>query len=368
MDTLNTIRLVLLTSLSLILFSCGKSAPGPDLSDPRGQQLRSVYQNGVLPTHAAFVDASDDLYSSAEVFSLNPSGETLEALRASWKAVTEHWKRCEVYDFGTVSNFFLHTRIHRWPVNIDGLEENIRTEETINEDFISSRGSSIVGLAALEYLLFKDDLATTLQQLISDDARTAYLLETAKYLNFVAGELRSRWTEEGPLFAQRTNLNIDGGQNQLVNGLINYLEKTIRFRLRTPTGDQDGEGPDSDLVETPYAAFSISCLQAGFEEWKTAYRGGTATAPMAYGFDQYLEELGNTTIAPNISAAITAIDNRLVELQQQQNQSSLRDLIENDVDKARQLTDEFQALLVLIRVDLSSAISVVLTVTDADGD
>jgi predicted lipoprotein len=322
----------------------------------------------VLPTHAAFVDASDGLYRNAEAFSLNPSDETLEALRASWKTVTENWKRCEVYDFGNVSNFFLHTRIHRWPVEIDGLEENIRTEEIINEDFINSRGSSIIGLAALEYLLFKDDLATTLQGLTSDDARTAYLVAASKYLKAVAGELNLRWTEEGPAFTQRTTLSIDGGQNQLVNGLINQLEKTIRFRLRTPTGEQNGESPDPHLVETPYADFSISCIKAGFEEWKIAYRGGSPATSMIYGFDQYLTELGNTTINPNVEAAISVIDNHLVELEQSQSASSLGDLINDDVNEARQLTEEFQALLVLVRVDLSSAISVVLTITDVDGD
>ncbi|MEL7161482.1 MAG: hypothetical protein AAFN92_12060, partial [Bacteroidota bacterium] len=87
---------------------------------------------------------------------------------------------------------------------------------------------------------------------------------------------------------------------------------------------------------------------------------------IAYGFDDYLTELGNTTVSPRIDAAIANIDANLMALNT--NTLSLQDLLASNLPAVEQLTEDFKALLVLMRVDLSSTIGVILTVNDADGD
>lgn len=361
------IKAIYLTLFSLGLFfylGCGETDE-PDYSDPRGQQLQSLYNNAIAPSHAAFVTGTEALQASVIAFVGSPSETTLTDTRAAWETTTRQWKRTEIYDFGRVSNFFLHTRIHRWPIDQEGLLENIVTDEVINEDYISSRGSSIIGLAAIEYLLFEEDEARTLLAFNMDTKRGNYLLGLAAYLVTVSRELAERWTDEAPAFRADTGLSIDGGQNVFVNGLINQLDKTLRFRLRTPSGEETGEAPDPSLVEAPYAGYSLPLIEAGFSEWKIAYYGGPDRG-IAYGFDDYLTELGNTTVSPRIDAAIANIDANLMALNT--NTLSLQDLLASNLPAVEQLTEDFKALLVLMRVDLSSTIGVILTVNDTDGD
>ncbi|TXF90228.1 imelysin family protein [Neolewinella aurantiaca] len=349
----------------LLIIGCGKDESEPDYSDPRGLQLSAVFNNGIVPAHAAFVAEATALQTAADAFAANPDTQNLAEVQLRWRSATDQWKMCEVYDFGPVSNFFLHTRIHRWPVDTEGIDDAINAGETIDEAYISSRGSSIIGLGTLEYLLFAEDESTTVQRFTNDAARRDYLQALSHYLTTVATELNNRWLEAGPAFTTNTGLSVGGGQNQFVNGLINQLDKTIRFRLRTPSGEESGEAPDASLVETPFAAYSLACLRAGFAEWELAYYGGES-AGNGYGFDDYLAELGNTDVAPRIAAAIEKVAANLDALSQRN--TTLGELVTDDTAAISQLTADYQALLVLMRVDLSSSISVVLTVTDADGD
>jgi len=359
---------IFLLPFSLFLYvACNKSGDTPDFSDPRGQQLTSLYENAVDPSHGAITTSFEELNEAIADFSSAPSESALANARSAWRAATQQWKRTEVYNFGVVSNFFLHTRIHRWPADIDGILNNINTDEEINLEYISRRGSSIIGLAAIEYLLFAEDAETTVATFNADEKRQAYLRGLADYLFLVGQEVSLRWWEERMAFTSNTELSIDGGQNVLVNGLVNQLDRTLRFRLRTPSGEDSGEAADPTLVETPFAAYSLPCLAAGFAEWKIAYYGGTDRTT-SFGFDDYLSELGNTSVSPRIDAAISRIDANLASLEAEVNTTSLQELLTNNPSAVQQLTEGFQALLVLIRVDLSSTIGVILTVTDADGD
>ncbi len=351
----------LLLLLLLVALGCENSdANSPDYADPRGQQLVSVYQNGVLPSHGDFVAATEALLNTTEVFSEAPSSAGLMAVQASWRVATLQWKRCEVYDFGPVGDFFLATRIHRWPADTVSLEEKLLTGEPIDEAFIAAKGSSVVGLAALEYLLFGDGALTALS---TNPSRRAYLRATTRYLLTTARELQRRWKEAGPDFTSNSTLSTDGGQNIFTNGLIAYLDKSIRFRLRAPLGELNGTAINPQAVETPYADLSSDCLRAGFGEWKRAYYGG-AERITDYGFDDYLLVLGNKSVGPAINEAIERVDSQLQDL----GDVDLNHLLLTNPVAVRALVDDLRALLVLIRVDLSSAIGVVLTVNDADGD
>lgn len=108
-------------------------------------------------------------------------------------------------------------------------------------------------------------------------------------------------------------------------------------------------------------------MDAGFAEWKIAYYGGTDLST-SYGFNDYLSELGNTMVGPRIDEAISRIDANLTALDAAANTTSLKALLADDLPAVQQLTEDYQALLVLMRVDLSSTIGVILTVTDADAD
>ncbi|MFT4685160.1 MAG: hypothetical protein ACJATN_001498 [Neolewinella sp.] len=121
-----------------------------------------------------------------------------------------------------------------------------------------------------------------------------------------------------------------------------------------------------DWVETPFADFSINCIQENFTGWTLAYAGGTGAE--AYGFEDYLAELGNTTLAPRIQAAIADIDTHLEELTQASDFVALSDLVVNRPATVARLADEFRVLLVLVQVDLASALGVTITFDEGGGE
>lgn len=347
--------------------ACNDDDQTQDFASQRMNQLAVVFNEGVLPTHSNLVSSVALLSSISQLFAEAPTVEALNALREQWRRTINNWKQAELYDFGDISESFLHFRIHRWPVSPEAVEDAILAATIIDENYVDGLGSSAIGLAAIEYLLFVQDEATTINTFIQNPQRLDYLRALTAHLNSTVDNLNERWMAYGPAFIDATELSVFGGQNELVNGLVAYLEESIRFRLGEPLGEANGGVPNADLTETPYASVSLKTLQAGFDEWQTIFTGNFASNT-GYGFDDYLILLGNEELGPRIIAAIEAVNAELAALLIIYPSGNLQMALENDQQLVTELQGSMQQLLVLINVDMASFTGATITVNDTDGD
>ncbi|MGH1435002.1 MAG: imelysin family protein [Lewinella sp.] len=359
------LKFLLLSIASLLLSACGNDDnSSPNYTSQRKMQLDNLYQNGVASAHTNFVIACEQLQQALETLSTTPDLTNLSTAKEQWLNTILKWKHCELYDVGRINNSHVHFRIQRWPIDPEGLAQVLTTEEVVDETFISSRGSSIIGLSTIEYLLFSQEENETLLALSTDDNYRAYINSLGQYLLTEASNLQIAWETYKTEFIAATGTGLDGGQNMIANALIAYLEETIKLRLGHALGQDNGGTTIYTELEAPYAKKSLELITESFAEWKLMYSGNYPNSTDNYGFEDFLLELEYDEIDANIQQAIQNVDSQLLAL----SATPLRDLLDDNLASIEELQNRLQELLILIKVDFSSNLNIVVTVTDADGD
>ncbi|MEL6867750.1 MAG: imelysin family protein [Bacteroidota bacterium] len=347
--------------LALIcLFSCEDQEK--KLDQLRSQQLHNISEFGALPLHQSFQTACAQLSQSVQTFAQAPNMEQLSLVQKQWQQAGELFKRCELYDIGEVNSQFIHFRLHRWPINEQRLEDTLQMNPAISTDRVANLGSALVGIAALEYLLFEQTPEQTLAQFQKEPKRLQYLQGCAAYLDQKATELQTIWKNYHPTFITALESRISGGQNQITNSLVAYLEETSKLRLGKALGEADGGLVDTSKLEAYRSDASLAFIKSGFAEWKHCYKGEFPNSTDIFGLDDYLVALGNQDLVNRVQTAIEACDAALNEL------SSLNQDINGQKAKVTAVKTAFSTLAVLLKTEVASFIGVTITVNDSDGD
>lgn len=246
---------------------------------------------------------------------------------------------CQLYEIGEIKKQFLHFPLYKHPIDTQRIEEFIINNETFD---LSNVSSSIKGLACLEYLLFhKTD---SLQ-----NKRLNYLEAVAKDVNSQAKNLVSVWNNSSDFYTNNER-NTDGSINQLVNQMISLLEEISSSKLSKPLYE-------NAEVEAPFSQYSVQLIEYNLLAIQELYLGKEGV-----GFDDYLIFSEKHDLNNQIQAQLQ----KCISLSKFD--SSLQKEIANDQEKVIELYTEIKKLLVLIKVDLSSQLSIIVTFNDADGD
>lgn len=359
-------RLYFLLSAMLLLvifFACNKNEDSEEkLIEQRVLQLKNMNEYGAKPLFQSFSLACEALQNDIENFSQSITLENLTTIRNQWETVGKLFKKCELYNIGDVNDKLIRSRIHRWPINIELLEDSLASDGIISAEYISILGSHILGIGTIEYLLFQNDPEGTLASFQANPRRLDYLSETSKYLKVKADELESIWEGYSSEFVTATESRISGGQNQMTNALLAFLEETIKLRLGKALGENNGGTPDLTNLEAYISNASLDFIDSGFEEWKNYFSGNFPNSPDNYGFDDYLIALDQETLVSTINTAISDCDAAIDQL------TDLNTDLINNTEKVEDLKAAFQALTVLIKTDMASVIGAIVTVNDTDGD
>lgn len=374
MFKINKKTLIILPSfvISILLFLVSCDSDGITESDyqiqyTRTAQLDNIYENEILVLSNQFIQKTTLLQTSVQEFKTTTSLENLTKTQADWIAALKVWKQLELYNLGAVENSFIHFEINRWATNTETIDEYILGNETINDTFIASKGSSSKGISALEYLLFSsEENQEVLSSFTTDlnfERRLDYLEALAINLKTKADALLSIWKNDKDNFISSIENGISGSQNQLTNAMITLIEEVIISKLGNPLGDNTGGLINIEALEATRSKSSLIIIQEHLTALKRCYNGSFLENEINWGYDNYLylierEDLDVTIIAAfeTCQTKIDAIKNPLIE-----------EIISNP-ENVTNLRDAFRDLLVLIKVDMSNAIGTTVTINDNDGD
>ncbi len=180
------------------------------------------------------------------------------------------------------------------------------------------------------------------------------------FLNSV--ELNLTWVQYSSNFEHAIERKIGGGQNQIANSLVSYLEQMVKMSLGKALGENNGGKVDFRLLEAYKSDASLDFLKSGFSEWKSCFYGDFKNSRNNYGFDDYLIEMDNKKLAIRIENTIKDCELALANLK------SLNQDLNTHPEKVSTLKKKFNELTVFIKTDLSSFIGATITVNDSDGD
>lgn len=365
-----TIIPIIVAAVLLFLWSCntdGISESEYQIQYTRTAQLDNIYENEILVLSNEFTQKTSLLETTIQNFKTTTTLENLTNVQENWITTLKVWKQLELYNIGAIENSFIHFEINRWATNTSNIDAYIDGIETLDETFITSKGSSSKGLSALEYLLFSSEENQKVLNSFTNDLnferRLDYLMALSINLNIKSNDLFNIWENEKTSFISSVENGISGSQNQLTNAMINLIEEIIISKLGNPLGDKTGGVINLDALEATRSKSSLIIIQEHLNALKKCYTGQLLENEINWGFDNYLSLIERDDLDNSILDAFTACQTKI-------------DTIKNPLvleivatpENVTNLQDAFRDLLVLIKIDLSNAIGATVTLNDNDGD
>lgn len=340
--------------------------------------LTNLADNYIIPSLDAYKNKIVTLNTHVDSFIENPSISNLTLIRTKWEDALLNWQDIGFLDFGPSEYILLRKQTNTFPIDTTELN-NFITLADWNLGYASSYDSK--GLQALDYLLFKpghtdNELITYFQN--NENAKN-YLKALAQDLNQNINYVSDQWISYREDFINDfevtpSNLSTNS-QGSSISNIINALCLHYEFYVRRgkvglPLGVFNGfsqlELPE--LVECYYSGKSTQNLVRSVNSLRKYVSGSSyLNNDNGLGLDDYMDFVNAQQNSQQLS---TVIDNQFLTILDELNNinGSLGDEIINNKTQITQTYQELQQLVPYIKVDLTSALGVLITYQDNDGD
>lgn len=341
--------LVLLAVVLMFVFACDKELEGSNSSYDQEPFLQSMANDVVDVSLEQFKLEVDSLDKAVQAFASIPSAANLMIAQVQWKKVSATWRSLEPFKIGLFKSSFLFNRIDTWPCDTADV---IADYKDVGVD-VETKPSNNVGIYALEFMLFSEDVH-------SDSQTFVHLKRLSANLASTASTLQSNWDSSyQKLLVSSKGLALDGTVSELVNYLPLICEEVLRDKISVPIGYYEYTELDPKMLEAWKSESSLEIISATTESLKTIFFG-TSTG---VGFDDYLRAINKGEIADKATSFFEETEGIIAQLH-----APLRLNLQTDYELLIELRVAFKKLRSVFAVDLPGAIGTMSTFSDVDGD
>lgn len=362
------------------VFSCSKkSATEPGKSgntSDRQAMLINIADNIIIPSYDNFKAMFDIMLIKSDSFAGNPARTTLAEFRTAWVNAYIGWQKVELFEFGPADRYVLRSYFNIYPASETNINANIASGN-VNLELPSSYTSQ--GFPALDYLInglgSSDDEILAFYATAPDAAkRIAYLKKITSQMNTVFTQVYSEWKgSQRDVFVNKTAIDASSSVSTMVNGFIRNYERSVRTgKFGIPSGVMMNGTVSPEKVEAFYKK-DISLTLA-----KTAHRAAVdffngkniRTGAEGASLKTYLNAISATD--SKTGASLTqAITDQFKATEQKLNAipaENLSNVVKNNNQLMIDVYNEMQKTVRMLKVDMTSAMSITITYTDNDGD
>ncbi len=316
--------------------------------------LRGLVLEQVVPHARELDEISRELMRATTTFVRAPAADGLQAVRKTWMATILHWKAAYALRAGPLLESHALLRSMYWPVRSRKIEELLQDARPINDKLMDELGVDLKGLYAMEYLLFSGDELQTLSRFETSTQARALLEALA---HDVAGYATSATATlgDGREFAAQLGEAGQDGLSLVVNQMAESVE-IIAQRLALASRD-GSRGPLRDTFEANLSGLTFAVSRALLQATESLYLGQTTPG-----------------VGSLVKAASEAIDAR-ARAAFTHALASLATLQDSSTNAPHSWPDVFEAaaealriLEITLKVDVASALGVMLTFSMGDGD
>lgn len=334
--------------------------------------LENITNNYILPALGSYKTKCESLNNSSNTFISNPDQQNLNNLRSTWMLALLSWQEVSFLDFGPSEYIILKSQTNIYPTDTTLINNNINSG---NWNFSNSNYFDQKGFQALDYLLNKPNY--TDQQLIdyftTNSNAKNYLTDITQDILDNINYVNSEWN--GPYKTIFINNNESTAQGSSVSNMVNALCLHYEFYVRRgkiglPLGAFNGfsqlEMPE--LVECYYYGQSLPFATKAISGLKKFINGiNYTTENDGQGLDDYMDF---TNAMYNNSLLSVTINNQLNEISASLN--SLNDPLSQEITTNKSTVSatyqKMQQLVPYLKVDMTSALGILITYQDNDGD
>jgi predicted lipoprotein len=367
--------LLIITGISLFSFiSCiEEDDNSADIDFNRGKMLDEIGNNVIIPSYQLYYTEVKDMDSVIALFATSPDMTDLSNLRIEFKEAYIAWQYVSTYEFGPAEEILLRSNTNTFPADTVQIRSNISSG---NYDLASAGNMDAKGFPAMDYLLYgiADDSVKIFDQYVSDSLaanRLNYLKDISTELKENAEYVLTNWIESGGdyihTFINNTGTDAGSSVGLLVNQLNYDFEIIKNYEIAIPLGKKTLGSPLPEKVQAYYAENSMQLTLEHFNAIENLYLGEDLWGNDGWGFDEYLiylqSEYNGGMLSDAIKSQLTTASQALENVPDPLSQTILTN--SSIVDDAY---TELQKQLVLFKTDMPSALGVLITYQDNDGD
>jgi predicted lipoprotein len=345
--------------------------PAPEFD--RSVMLNNYADNIILPNYEKLSSSLDSLSDLKDNFIASPSQISLDNLRQGLKNSWINWMYCSSFEFGPASNVLLRQTINTFPADTAQINANINSG---TYTFGSASNIDAAGFPTIDYLLFgtgMNDSEILDAYSIAVDAtnRKQYLNDVVEYIESNADGVCNSWKASGgnyvSTFKNATGTDVGSSTGMLVNDLNFDYENLKNFRIGIPLGKQTLDIPLPEKVEVLYGKYSSELSRHFIRNIENIYLGRSRNGIDGKGLDDYLVFINanynggslNDVIKSRLSQVKIALDAL---------PDDLGDAVVNNPTPVNDAYLKIVQALVLLKTDMPSALGILITYQDNDGD
>ncbi len=329
----------------------------------------------IIPAYGNFKSQFDAFYLAANTFSANPTESNLITLRTKWAEAYIQWQTVELFDFGPADKQTIRNFYNIYPADTTGIQFNI-ANPSANLEVPASYSQQ--GFPAFDYLL--NGTGTNDAGIIAFYTHPTESAKRLEYINRLSNRMQSLlslvmndWNGVyRETFINKTGLDIGSSTSLMVNGLVLHYERFIRSgKFGIPSGAILNGVASPEKVEAFYKKdLSLSLAKTAHQAYFDCFNGKSFHAGIeGPSLKTYLNALGakdgvtGQSLSEIINAQFVQCNNKINGL----NQNLYQEIVSNN-QAVKDVFTEMQAAVRMLKVDMTSAMSITITFTDNDGD
>jgi hypothetical protein len=333
--------------------------------------LQNYAEALIIPGLQSFQTAVDSMAGSLSQFSQQKNTPNLKILRQKFAAAYTNFQRISPFEFGPSESENLRASLNTFPANTDQINVNI-SSGSYNLGTIDNIAAK--GFPAVDYLLYgKNATDSVILALFVSDAKAANRIS---YLTACISEIKTKtqsvvnaWTGNyKSVFLGATGSQIGSSLGLMVNQLNYELDLLKNSKIGIPLGKKSLGVKFPEKCEAFYVnSISVALAKESLKTIENFYLGRSSSGANGLGLDDYLRHLGASHGSGSLDEAINSQFN-----QAKSKLELVPEPLSASVDNNSQAVDaaymELVKLLVLLKTDLPSALGIVITYQDSDGD
>ena len=333
--------------------------------------LENLTNNYIIPSIETYQNNINDLDLKVDYFIQSSTETNLLSLRNSWVDALLSWQDISFLDFGPAEYILLKSQTNIFPTDTTLIENNISSGSW---NFDNSNYYDSKGLQALDYLINKRGVS---------DIEIANSFDTSQnaknYLKAITEDLKTNITYVNDQWVNYKNDFIDdyetNSQGSSVSNLVNSLCLHYEFYIRRgkiglPLGVFNGFSQQEmpELVECLHYGESLPFCIRSVSSLNDFINGISYTnEENGLGLDDYMNFVNAQNESDQLSTVINnQVDEIIIDL------NNLNDPLSQEVvtnkSSVQSSYQKMQQLVPYLKVDMTSALGVLITYQDNDGD
>ena len=340
----------------------------------RSSILKNYAENIIIPRYNDFKLALDNLKSSVDSYVAYPMVSTYDDMHDDWFEAYKKWQHVEMFNIGKAEEIMYFNTINTYPVDELRINENISSKryELSNANDWSSQG-----LSGVDYMLhgIEDNKEKIIQKYVDDANYGDYLKNLLVIMTSNTDDIVQDWPTYKDTFVQSSGNSNNSSLNMITNDFVYYFEKGLRAnKIGIPAGVYSGGNTLPSKVEAYYSSknsfqdISKDLAKEAVIASENLFLGKSSNGVNGPSLKTYLDYIYNSDvnkenlspiISSNFQKAKEAID--LLD-------SNFVNQINNNKTKMLNAFDKLQAIVVSMKTDMLSLLSIQVDYIDADGD